>query len=106
VTYDSGGGLHGIGWSSVLFGAQYYLPFTEGTVFLSGNYSHTSSSNAGNFSPPSSTLDVEDWFDVNLFVDPTPAVRIGLQYANYNDMYFDGRHAINHRADLAGYFVF
>jgi hypothetical protein len=106
VTFDSGGGLHGVEWSSLLVGAQYYLPFTDGAVFLSGNYSHTGSSDAGKYSPPSTTLDVEDWFDVNLFVDPTPALRIGLQYANYNDLYFDGSHAINHRGDLAGYFIF
>jgi hypothetical protein len=33
-------------------------------------------------------------------------VRVGLQYANYNDLYFDGHHAIDHRGDLAAYFLF
>ena len=54
----------------------------------------------------SKVRDVEDWFDVNLFVDPTPAVRIGIEYANFNDMYFDGHHAINHRGQLSGFFIF
>jgi hypothetical protein len=107
VTFDRGGALHGVGWTSVLVGAQYYLPFVDGTVFLSGNYSHTGSINAGKYSStPTTTLDVEDWFDANLFVDPTPALRLGLQYANYNAMYFDGHHAIDHRGALGAYFIF
>ncbi len=116
VTYDSGGGLHGIQWTSMLFGAQYYVPGTQGTVWISGNYSHSSSDNAAKYvvaSTPtalatalSKLRDVEDWFDVNLFVDPTPAVRVGIEYANYNDMYFDGHHAINHRGQLSGFFIF
>jgi hypothetical protein len=43
---------------------------------------------------------------VNLFVDPVPAVRIGAEYANFNDVYVDGTHAINHRVQLSGFFIF
>ena len=32
----------------------------------------------------------ETWFDVNLFVQPLPALRIGAEYANFNDKYVDG----------------
>jgi hypothetical protein len=106
VTFDPDGNLHGIQWTSMLIGAQYYVPVPNGAVVVSGNYSHTSSDNAGRYSAAATTLDVEDWFDINVLYDPTPAVRIGLQYANYNDLYFDGRHAINHRGHLAGYFLF
>jgi hypothetical protein len=106
VGYDAGGGLHGIQWTSFLIGAQYYLPGLDGAVWISGNYSHQSSDNAAKFGSPAKIRQVEDWFDVNLFVDPLPAVRIGIEYANFNDMYFDGNHAIHHRGQLSGFFIF
>lgn len=111
VTYDAGGGLHGIQWTSMIFGAQYYIPGTAGTMWISGNYSHSSSNNAAKYVAPTPAnlaklRDVEDWFDVNLFVDPTPALRLGIEYANFNDMYFDGHHAINHRGQMSGFFIF
>jgi hypothetical protein len=106
VTFDPGGNLHGVQWTSYLVGGQYYLPGTNGTLWISGNYSHTSTDNGGHYGNPTAIRDVEDWFDVNLFVDPTPAVRFGIEYANFNDMYFDGHHAINHRGQLSGFFLF
>jgi hypothetical protein len=111
VTFDSVGGVHGIQWTSMLFGAQYVLPATNGTVWISGNYSHSSTDNAALYVTPTQAnlaklRDVEDWFDVSLFVDPTPAIRLGLEYANFNDMYFDGHHAINHRGQASAFFIF
>jgi hypothetical protein len=109
ITFDSGGGLHGIEWTSMLFGAQYYLPGLNGAVFVTGNYSHISTDNGAAYVTLAQAVkqrDVEDWFDVNLFVDPTPALRLGIEYANFNDMYFDGHHAINHRGQLSGFFIF
>jgi hypothetical protein len=116
VMYDNGGGLHGIQWTTMLFGAQYYLPLTNGTVWISGNYSHSSSKNLAKYLTPTAATplgkilpnvrDVEDWFDVNLFVDPTPAVRIGIEFADFDDMYFDGHHARNYRGQLSGFFIF
>ncbi len=106
VTYDSKGGLHGIQWTSYLLGAQYYLPAVDGRVWVSGNYSHMSSANSHFYGAAAATLSVEDWFDVNLFFAPTPAVRIGVEYANFNNQYVDGQHAINHRGQLSGFFVF
>jgi hypothetical protein len=107
VTYDTGTGkLHGIQWTSYLLGAQYYLPGVDGRVWVSGNYSHMSSANSHYYGAAAATLSVEDWFDVNLFFAPTPALRIGVEYANFNNQYVDGQHAINHRGQLSGFFVF
>jgi hypothetical protein len=111
VTYDSGGGLHGIQWTTMIFGAQYYVPGTNGTIWVSGNYSHSSTSNANKYVTPTAAnlaklRDVEDWFDASLFVDPTPAVRIGVEVAEFNDMYFDSHHAINYRGQLSAFFIF
>ena len=113
VTYDGNGRLHGIQWQTYLVGAQYYLPGIDGKLWISGNYSHMESANihfytcaAGCSTTAQKALSVEDWFDVNLFVDPTPAVRVGLEYANFNSQYVDGIHAINHRGQLSGFFIF
>jgi hypothetical protein len=106
VTYDSKGGLHGIQWTSWLVGAQYYLPGVEGHAWVSGNYSHISSANTHYYGTPAKLEAGEDWFDVNLFVEPVNAVRIGAEYANFNSTYVDGQHAINHRLQLSTFFIF
>ena len=106
VTYDSSGLLHGIGWTSYLVGAQYYLPGVDGRLWISGNYSHIESVNSHFYGTPAKITAAEDWFDVNLFGDPTPALRLGLEYSNFNTMYVDGIHAINHRVQLSGFFLF
>jgi len=106
VTYDQRGHVHGIQWTSYLVGGQYYLPSTEGKFWVSGNYSHMESANINDYGTAAKLRLAEDWFDVNLFVDPVPAVRIGAEYANFNDVYVDGTHAINHRVQLSGFFIF
>jgi hypothetical protein len=107
VDFDSGGGLHGIQWTTYMVGAQYYFPGTGGRFWISGNVSHSSSDNARQFTGGATKIrSVEDWFDVNLFVDPTPAVRVGAEFANFDDQYVDGAHARNQRGQISGYFLF
>ena len=48
----------------------------------------------------------EDFFDVNLFWDIISGARLGLEYANFNDQYVDGVHALNNRFQLSGFFIF
>ena len=106
VTYDSSGKLHGINWTSYLVGAQYYLPGLDGKMWVSANYSHMSSNNIHLYGGATKLRSVEDWFDVNLFVQPLAALRVGAEYANFNDQYVDGAHAINHRAQLSAFYIF
>ncbi|HXN31750.1 MAG TPA: hypothetical protein VN894_07815 [Polyangiaceae bacterium] len=106
VTYDSGGGLHGIQWTTYLFGGQYYFPGLDGKLFLTGNYSHIESANSHYYGAASKTLAAGDWFDVNLFADPVPSMRLGLEYANFNTMTGDGIHSINHRIQFSGFYLF
>ena len=106
VTFDSGGGLHGIQWTTWLLGGQYYFPGLDARLFVSGNYSHVQSANSHYYGAASKTMAAEDWFDVNLFGDPLPSVRIGLEYANFNTMTVDGIHSINHRIQLSGFYLF
>lgn len=106
VTYDSKGGIHGIQWTTYLLGLQYYLPGTEGNVWVSGNVSHQNSANTHYYGTASALRASETWFDANIFVQPLPALRIGAEYANFNDKYVDGQSAINHRLQLSGFFIF
>ena len=106
VTYDAKGGIHGIQWTTYMLGAQYYLPGVDGKLWVSGNYSHISSANTHYYGTPAALTASEDWFDVNLFVDPVPSIRIGAEYANFLTNYVDGQHAINHRMQLSGFFIF
>jgi hypothetical protein len=48
----------------------------------------------------------EDWWDVNLFVDPLASVRVGLEVAEFIDHYVDGFTATSMRGQLSGYFIF
>jgi hypothetical protein len=112
VTYDRTGTLHYLQWTTYLIGAQYYFPGLDGKFWISGNYSHSESANthyyAGTGQAASATgaRSSEDWFDVNLFVDPTPSVRVGAEYANFNDHYTDGVSVTNHRVQMSGFFIF
>jgi hypothetical protein len=106
VTYDSKGVLHPIDLQSYMVGAQYYFPGLDGKFWVSGNYSHMFSDNLHSYGTATKLTSVYDWFDVNLFVDPIPAIRVGAEYANFNTQYVDGAHAINHRVQLSGFFIF
>jgi hypothetical protein len=106
VTYASNGTLHAIQWTGYLIGLQYYLPGVDGKLWVSGNFSHMSSANSHFYGSATGTLSEEDWFDVNFFVAPTPALRIGIEYANFRSIYVDGQDAINHHGQLSGFFIF
>jgi hypothetical protein len=73
---------------------------------ISGNYAHTGSDNIRYHGNGAALRSVEDFFDVNVFVDPVPAVHVGFEYGNYNDQYVDGVHAMNHRVQLSGFYIF
>jgi hypothetical protein len=107
VNYDANGILHFIQWQSYEFGMQYYFPGLDGRAWLSANYAHLSSVNIDRFGgDPKKLLSELDWFDFNLFGDVTPSVRLGLEYANTNDKYVSGLHAINHRVQFSGFYIF
>jgi hypothetical protein len=111
VTFDYSGKLHGIQYTSYLFGAQYTLPGLDGKMWVSGNYSHLESANThyyalGTIGSPKSLLAAQDWFDINLFADPVPGIRFGVEYANTKTTYVDGGQAINHRVQFSGFFIY
>jgi len=105
VMFSADGTLHPVQWTSYMVGAQYYLP-PSGKVWLSANYSHMSSSNAHAFGSPQRVWDKSNWADGNVFVDVTPAVRLGVAFAWFNQTYVDATDATNYRVQMSGFLLF
>jgi hypothetical protein len=110
VTFDKSFNLQFIQWHSTIVGLQYYLPGMAGKVFVSTNFSYTGSDNLitpqADYGGHAKLRLKEFWGDANLFVDVTPALRVGIEYANFHDFYGDGMQAVNHRGQLSGFFIY
>ena len=76
-------------------------------MWVSGNFSHMESSNTPKLYASSTKIrGAEDWWDANLFGDVTPALRLGLEYAQFIDHYVDGNSPTNQRVQFSGFFIF
>ena len=113
VIFDNGGQMHAIRWQSVLLGLQYYLPTSPFRMWVSGNYSHLSSSDIKNIvidntgsNVKGKIFDKSDFADGNLFVDATQTIRFGLEYAWFRQTYLDGVKSPNHRVQFSGFYIF
>lgn len=119
--FDSTGkmSLNPVQWTTFNLGAQYYFPGLDGRLFVSGYYARAMSGNskdllgvgasataADKTKAQSKIRDHEEWFDFNIFGDPYPGVRLGLEYAHFNDTYLDGTRAVNHRVQFSGFYIF
>ena len=89
--------LHTIDWQSFMAGLQYYLPPT-GRVIFSANYTQSSSRNISDLYPRggaeimlfSRVARLSRYADGNVFVDVTPAVRLGASFHYTANEYVDG----------------
>jgi hypothetical protein len=107
AVYDAMGTVHFIQWQTIRAGIQYYFPGVDGKMWLSANYSNVSSNNSGQFGlTTSKTLKMMNWFDVNLMGDLTPAIRLGIEYANYMQTYNDESKAMDHRVQGSAFYIF
>jgi len=115
VAFDPHGRLHTINWQTFVVGIQYYLPPT-GRVFMSGNYSRGNSNNiASLYHPgaitqlwinPRAVFSSSSYIDGNIFVDITPAARLGLSYQRVTQHLADGTDARNHRYEMTWLYFF
>ena len=106
-------------WTTFNVGVQYYLPGLDGRLFVTGNVLSSSSANSGDFlgvaanAKPAAIATAqgkvrksEMVYDANIFADPYPGVRFGLEYAHFADTYLDGITAVNHRVQFSGFYIF
>ena len=107
VVQQGSGALDAVESRSWLLGAQYYLP-GAGNVWVAGNYSRVDFLNYGVILPTSRSkiFKHSDWFDVNVFWDITPAVRLGGEYARFEQTYVDGVNAYDNRWQISGWYLF
>ena len=104
VIFTADGKLHPVQWTSYMAGLQFYLP--GNTIWVAGNYSHMSSGNAADLGTATKVFDKSDWFDANLFVDATPAVRFGLEFAQFRQTYVDNTSATDNRFQFSAFYIF
>jgi hypothetical protein len=104
ITFDADLHAKTYNWTGFVVGAQYYLPISGGKVWVSGTYSQMTSDNILLLTPAASWGAVYKsarYFDVNLFVAPSPATVIGASFQATNQTYGDGATPTNLRAELA-----
>ncbi len=101
----TGFSLHAIQWTAYIAGFQFYLP-PSSKVWISGNYSHTTSDNAHYFGAKTKIWDTESFADGNLFLDVTPAVRFGFEFAWTDQTFVDKTDAIDYRGQFSAFFLF
>jgi hypothetical protein len=114
VAYTADGVAHLIQWQTFIVGLQYTFPGLDGKMWISSNYSRSNSDNAFSlFGASGKVRTGEDFVDVSLFGDITPAVRFGAEYAYFNDHYGAGDtaalpavDAINHRFQFSAFYIF
>jgi len=114
VTFDADGNLKTINWRALVVGLQYYLPFADGRIWVSGNYSQLKSTNIVSLTPENSRGGVfywQDYFDANAYAAVTPAVQLGISYQYTHQVFGDrpfGAHpeSHNHRGELGFRFFF
>ncbi len=109
VTYDNGGDLHTIDWTTFVVGAQYYLPFAAGRVFATANYAEAHSDNVAQWGDPGQIPFIftkTQYYDVNLFWDISQAIRVVASYQYYKQTFADAEAASNARTELSWYLWF
>ncbi|SRR6266545_1706092 len=109
VQFDLAGNLRVLNWQSAMAGFQLYLP-PGGKLVLTGNYTRGKSDNIGQSAPeggdPSRTFKVAEYYDGNVFVDITAAVRAGASFQYVRQRYVDGGIEQNKRIEVGGLFFF
>jgi hypothetical protein len=122
VVFDLDGNLHEVQWTTLIVGAQYYVPGLDGRLWVAANYAHLESNNTHLYTRPyAATLpdpqssyyvsealvrDSLDFFDANVIGEPIEGFRVGVEGAIYVDHYVDKVRAVNQRLGLATVWMF
>jgi hypothetical protein len=126
--YDATGTLRLLNWQTFMVGLQYFLPVLAGRLALAGNFTRAKSNNlqqqgtpdfiaeknAGG--DPTRTFKQSDYYDVNLFLEITRPLKLGLSWQHTEQTFLAtglaGQEVMqdakerNDRFSVAGYFFF
>ena len=109
VQFDLSGNLRVLNWQSAMAGFQLYLP-PSGKLVLTGNYTRAKSDNIAQSveegGDPFRTFKVAEYYDANVFVDFTSAIRAGASLQYTRQRYVDLGMEKNVRVEIGGLFFF
>lgn len=108
IAFDGEQKPHAVNWNGAVVGAEYYLP-PSGRIFVSANYSVATSDNVNRWAPAASQSGIfyrlQNW-DVDLYADVTPEVRLVFAWEHRQARYGDGMLAKNERYHLSAFYFF
>ena len=93
-------------WTTFVVSLEYYLPRVGGRVGLFANVSRSQLHDSQLYANPARVRDNEIFYNGGFFVDITEAIRVGFDYARFDDQYADGVHAINDAVQMTGFLFF
>jgi hypothetical protein len=106
AVYDINGQLQLPRWTTFVVSLEYYLPRVGGRVGLFANVSRSQLHDSQLYANPARVRDNEIFYNGGFFVDITEAIRVGFDYARFDDQYADGVHAINDAFQMSGFLFF
>lgn len=106
AVYDINGQLQLPRWTTFVVSLEYYLPKVGGRVGLFANVSRSQLHDTQLYANPARVRDNEIFYNGGFYVDITEAIRVGFDYARFDDQYADGVHAINDAVQMTGFLFF
>lgn len=106
AVYDINGQLQLPRWTTFVVSLEYYLPRVGGRVGLFANVSRSQLHDSQLYANPARVRDNEIFYNGGFYVDITEAIRVGFDYARFDDQYADGVHAINDAVQMTGFLFF
>jgi hypothetical protein len=103
VTFDGDSNLRTINWQAFLVGASYFLPFWNGRIWVSGNFSQVKSNNIVKYTPipghPFVYSKARYW-DANAFMTVTDHFQVGYSFQSVEQTFGDDVKAKNYRNEV------
>lgn len=109
VTFDGNGELRMVKWQGFVANLQYYLPISDGKVWIAGSYSEIRSSNLRVLTPLPTRGGIytkSRYFDGSLFTELTDQLQVGVAFQVVEQTFADGVKAKNYRTELGTHFFF
>ena len=106
AVYDKNGELRLPHWMTFIVGLEYYPPRIGDHLGLFANFSRSQLLESDMYVSPAKVRDTETFYNAGFFVDITQAIRVGADWAYFDDLYADGVHATTHAVQGVGFFFF
>jgi hypothetical protein len=109
VTFDGDSNLRTINWQAFVVGGSYFLPFWNGRIWISGNYSQVKSNNIVQYTPIPGRPFVYSksrYYDGNAFITITDHFQAGYSFQAVEQTFGDNVNAKNYRNEVGLHLIF